>query len=222
MQRLARWHIWLGWIVGLPILMWTVTGLFMVARPIDTVRGEHLRVAAKSETLPAGSEIAFAIPAGKPVKSIAAAMEQGKVITRLELADGTISRYAEDGTELPPLDAAAAKAIVARQIVGGDTASDATFFARDKAPFDFRREMAVWRVTLEDGTHVYVGQHSGKIEAVRTRWWRAFDFMWGLHILDPSTREDTSHPLLILAAALSVIGALMGCVLLFRKRRASR
>ena len=39
MRRYARWHIWLGWVVGLPVLMWTVTGLFMVARPIDEVRG---------------------------------------------------------------------------------------------------------------------------------------------------------------------------------------
>ena len=75
----------------------------------------------------------------------------------------------------------------------------ATLFPADKVPFDFRKAMPVWQVALADGTHVYVGQHSGKIEAMRTRWWRAFDFMWGLHILDPQTREDTSHPLLILA-----------------------
>ena len=43
MQRFARWHVWLGWLVGFPILMWTVTGLFMVARPIEEVRGDHLR-----------------------------------------------------------------------------------------------------------------------------------------------------------------------------------
>src|SRR6478735_1583147 len=43
MLQFARWHIWLGWLVGLPILMWTATGLFMVARPIEEVRGDRLR-----------------------------------------------------------------------------------------------------------------------------------------------------------------------------------
>jgi hypothetical protein len=43
MQRFARWHVWLGWLAGFPLLMWAVTGLFMVARPIEEVRGEHLR-----------------------------------------------------------------------------------------------------------------------------------------------------------------------------------
>ena len=51
-QRLRRWHIWLGWIVGLPFLAWTVSGLVMVARPIETVRGEGL--IAEAPPLPSG------------------------------------------------------------------------------------------------------------------------------------------------------------------------
>jgi hypothetical protein len=78
----------------------------------------------------------------------------------------------------------------------------------------------VWRVALEDGAHIYVGRDTGRIEAVRTRWWRGFDFMWGLHIMDLSERESTSHPILILFALLGVIGALLGCVLMFRRRKA--
>ncbi|HEX8534906.1 MAG TPA: hypothetical protein VF662_12120, partial [Allosphingosinicella sp.] len=41
-QSLRRYHIWLGWIVGLPFLAWTLSGLVMVARPIEEVRGEGL------------------------------------------------------------------------------------------------------------------------------------------------------------------------------------
>ncbi len=55
---------------------------------------------------------------------------------------------------------------------------------------------------------------------MRTRWWRAFDLAWGLHIMDLSGREDTSHPVLIIFAAISLAGALIGCVLMFRRRRA--
>jgi hypothetical protein len=38
--------------------------------------------------------------------------------------------------------------------------------------------------------------------------------------MDLSEREDTSHPVLILFAALSLVGALIGCVLMFRRRKA--
>jgi hypothetical protein len=51
-QRLRRWHIWLGWVVGLPFLAWTVSGLVMVAQPIETVRGEGLL--AEAPALPSG------------------------------------------------------------------------------------------------------------------------------------------------------------------------
>lgn len=149
MRNLAKWHIWLGWLVGVPIAMWLATGLFMVARPIEDAR-----------------------------------------------------------------------ALVATRIIGGDKIARVTLFPADKVPFDFRRPLAVWQVALEDGTNVYVGRDTGDIEAVRTRWWRAFDFAWGLHIMDLSEREDTSHPVLIIFAALSLTGALIGCVLMFRRRRA--
>ena len=45
-QTLHKWHIWLGWLVGVPLILWTASGLFMVARPIEEVRGEHLRAKA--------------------------------------------------------------------------------------------------------------------------------------------------------------------------------
>ena len=47
--RLRRWHVWLGWLVALPILFWTVSGLVMVAKPIEEVRGEHLIAAAEAD-----------------------------------------------------------------------------------------------------------------------------------------------------------------------------
>lgn len=222
MMKLARWHIWLGWLVAIPILIWTVTGLFMVSRPIEEVRGNHLRIEARHEALPAGSEIAVTLPRDRAVRSISAAMEKGTVITRLEYADGSIARIGEDGTELPPLNEMAARAVVAGGIVGGNKVAGIAFFPATAVPFDFRRAIPVWQVVLADGTHVYVGQQTGQIEAVRTTWWRTFDFMWGLHILDPQTREDTSHPLLIVAAVLSVLGALLGSILLFRRRKTAR
>ena len=41
MRKFAKWHIWLAWATGIPILMWTITGLVMVAKPIDEVRGNQ-------------------------------------------------------------------------------------------------------------------------------------------------------------------------------------
>ncbi len=221
MKRFARWHIWLGWLVGFPVLMWTVTGLVMVAKPIEEVRGNHLRKEVAENALPADTEIAVSLPAEstKPVRSVTTQVERGETITRIAYMDGTTARFRPDGSAMGPLSEVEARLIVAEGIEGGDRVASTARFEADSVPLDFRRPMPVWQVALEDGTHIYVGTETGRIEAVRTKWWRTFDFMWGLHIMDLQTREDTHHPILILFAVLSVIGALLGCILLFRRRK---
>lgn len=219
MRKFARWHIWLGWLVGVPLLMWTLTGLVMVARPIEEVRGNHLRVEQETLPLTLPGE-AFGAVEG-PIREIHAKMQDGRAVAVLTMMDGSVRRRdMTTGQEIGPFGPAEARAVVARQIVGGDKVQRVTLYEADAVPFDFRREMPVWQVALVDGTHIYVGRDTGQIEAVRTRWWRLFDVMWGLHIMDLQTREDTSHPILILFAALGAIGALLGCMLMFRKRKA--
>ncbi|MEZ5682084.1 MAG: PepSY domain-containing protein [Erythrobacter sp.] len=220
--KFAKWHIWLGWLVGFPVLMWTVTGLVMVAKPIEEVRGNHLRKDIAPSALPADTRIDVALPSGstKPVRSVTTQVERGETITRIAYMDGTSDRFTAEGRKMSPLSDVEARLVVAEAIIGGDKVSGTSRFDADNVPFDFRRPMPVWQVRLADGTNVYVGTETGAIEAVRTRWWRTFDFMWGLHIMDLQTREDTHHPILILFAILSVIGALLGCVLMFRRRKA--
>ncbi|MEL6877221.1 MAG: PepSY domain-containing protein [Pseudomonadota bacterium] len=219
MQRFAKWHIWLGWLVGVPIVMWTATGLFMVAKPIEEVRGNHLRVEVPEQPLILpDSELANADTALKEMRAI---MQDGRAVAILTALDGSVSRVdMTTGEAIAPLDSAQARAIVADRIVGGDKVRSVTFFEANEVPFDFRRPMPVWQVALEDGANVYIGRNTGEIEAVRTSWWRWFDFMWGLHIMDLSEREDTSHPILILFAALGLIGSLLGSILMFRRRKA--
>lgn len=219
MRTLAKWHIWLGWLVGVPIVIWLATGLLMTLRPIEEVRGEHLRRAAAEEPLVIpGSTLAGP---DAQLREMRVVMQEGRAVAILTALDGATRRVDfATGAALPPLDAAAARAMVAARITGGGEVERVALFPADNAPFDFRRPLAVWQVRLADGTNIYVGRDTGEIEAVRTRWWRAFDFAWGLHIMDLSEREDTSHPVLILFAALSLTGALIGTVLMFRRRRA--
>ncbi len=219
MLRFAQWHIWLGWLVGVPVVLWTATGLSMVVKPIEEVRGEHLRLEALPQALVLpGSEIATE---EAQLEAMRVTMQDGRAVAILTTLDGVTSRVdMESGQSLPRLTATDARELVEQRIVGGEGVKAVTLFEAEDVPFDFRRPMPVWQVALADGTYVYVGRDTGEIEAVRTRWWRWFDFAWGLHIMDLQTREDTSHPILIGFAGLSLIGAVLGCILMFRRRRA--
>ena len=217
MQRFARWHIWLGWLVGVPILMWTVTGLFMVLRPIDEVRGENLRPA------PAAMQTAgLVLPdgAGQVRDMTLAAQPDGPVWIVTE-ADGGRYRYsAQDGSLIPPVVKDEAQRIAAANYSGKATLEGVTYFPDDSPPADLRANIATWQARFSDGTNMYINDSTGEVLAIRTGWWRAYDVMWGLHIMDLKTREDAHHPVLIAFAALSVVGALLGCTLMFRRRKA--
>lgn len=222
MRNFARWHIWLGWLVGVPLLLWAVSGLVMIAKPIEEVRGNDLRLHVPDAALPAGANIAIKLPeAGeKPVTAVTTAMESGRVITRLTHADGSVVRFDEQGRQLGRFTNVEARQLVAQKIKGGDRIASVEGFDAAHVPLDFRKPVDVWQVTLHDGTHVYVGQDSGRIEAVRTRWWRVYDFFWGLHIMDLQTRENAHNPIIIAFAGLTILFAGLGSVLLFRRRKA--
>lgn len=219
MRRFARWHIWLGWLIAIPLLLWTASGLLMVLRPIDEVRGTTLRI----EHPPQPLRVKLDAGGGDTLLREGQLINQrGRSILLATYMDGSVARIdlaSGSNSHLPPVDEAEARRAVAHAIKGGDRVSAVQLFSANAVPFDFRKPLAVWQVTLDDKTHVYVGRDTGEIEAVRSRWWRAFDFMWGLHIMDPVEREDTSHPLLIVSAALALVSVLLGTFLLFRRRK---
>ena len=113
-----------------------------------------------------------------------------------------------------------ARRIAAAVYAGKAQLAGATYFPAGEAPVEARSAGAVWQARFADGTHVYIDDATGEVLALRTGQWRLYDVMWGLHIMDLQTREDTHHPILILFAALAMIGALLGCALLFRRSKA--
>ena len=216
MQQLARWHIWLGWLIGVPILLWTISGLVMVMRPIEQVRGDDLR--AKPVPM-ATADLIFPNRMG-PVLSVVLANQADGPTWIVTEPDGAAYRYsATDGTLVPPVIESEARRIAQATYAGKAALESVRYFPADLAPPDLRITINSWQAHFSDGTNFYIHSSTGEILAVRTGWWRVYDFMWGLHIMDLQTREDTSHPVLIIFAALSIFGALLGTALLFRRRR---
>ena len=77
-------------------------------------------------------------------------------------------------------------------------------------------------VAMSDGTHFYVDAGSGEVVARRTSWWRIYDFMWGLHIMDLQTREDAHNPWLVGFGIVAAITTLLALVLLPMTSRKKR
>lgn len=221
MKQLMRWHVWLGWLTVIPLFLWTASGVVMVIRPIEDVRGTTLR----TDPLPL-PQATYRQPAVLPpgTERLELVMRPDRAVWVAHGADGARRGFdGASGAPLPPVDAALARRIAAATLRTPAPVAQVQRFAADANPLDLRAGRPAWRVEGEDGTRVYVDADTGGVLAVRTRFWRLFDFAWGLHILDPAGRKDSSHPLLIGAAVFSLLGVVIGAILLIqRQRRANR
>jgi hypothetical protein len=210
---LRRWHIWLGWIVGIPILLWVVTGLVMVWKPIEEVRGEHLL--SKPPPMRFSAPVVPPAVAGVPLSSLSLEPRAAGPRWVVKLPDGR-TRLADpaSGALLPPLSAADAAGEVMARYTGDARVQSVSRTDAGHPPLELRHAVATWKVSLDDGTNFYVGANSGMLHAKRTRWWRVYDFIWGLHIMDPATREDTHNPWVIAFGIVSLVTTLLALAML--------
>ena len=220
-SRLRRWHVWLGWLVGLPVLFWVVSGLVMIAKPIEEVRGEHLM----REMQPIRLTAPLIPPAVQGVPITALGLEPRAAGPRwvIMLPDGS-HRQADPATGalLPPVSATEAMREVMARYTGSAKVAAVTRTDPKSPPTEFRRPVAAWRVDMSDGTHFYVDAGSGAVVARRTSWWRFYDFMWALHIMDFDTREPSPNTWIVTLGVASLLMALLALALLpltIRRRR---
>lgn len=217
---MRRWwfliHKWVGLVVGLQVLAWVVSGLFMTWFPIERVRGEHnIR-----ETPPHDLHLAVDL-----LTATDALAKLSIPISRLELVD-IAGRWmwridsngkphalmdVATGNVVSPLDEAAARTIASADFAGQGSIVAAALIEKD-APIEYRGALPVWKLVFDDTdeTHVYVSPLTGKVVARRSGLWRAYDFLWSLHIMDYSQRENFNHWPIILIALLSLILTITG------------
>ena len=205
--RTVRWlHLWGGVIVGIQIILWVVSGLVMVARPLDVVRGTSLRQ----------DPPALVMPAGLPALAGVEKLELGKLLGRpvWKVTDGQGKRLLDAATGQPIAITADQAEAIAR--AGTTLTGPAVVTAITPGnPAGDWRETNGFRVAFADNVRVYVNAQ-GDIGAVRTPWWRFYDLFWGLHIMDWTERENTHHPLIIIATILSLGVVLTGALLTVR------
>lgn len=221
---LRRWHMWLGWLVAVPMLFWTLSGFVMVARPTEEVRGDAL--------LRAPVPLRLSVPAVVPTLG-----DIPVAGLRLEpRADGPRwvvqltgqperSRLADPATGrlLAPLGAAAAQREVAARYTGAARIVAVNRVDPANPPIAINRPFDGWQIVMSDATHFYVDAGSGAVVARRTRFWRVYDFMWGLHIMDLQGRKQIHNPWIVTFSLLTLAMTLMAFVLLpLATRRSSR
>lgn len=214
-------HLLLSLIVGLQVLLWTASGLFMSIFPVERVRSEH-RLAE-----PAPADLARLRPfisiddvlraAPSPIHKLSLEiLGERPVFVGATGKDQSVLIDARSGAVLSPINESFARAITAQAISGDDPILNARLIEAD-APIEYRGPLPVWRIDLadEEKLSVYISPDTGRILARRSALWRDYDFLWSLHIMDYKNRENFNSALLIVFSLAAVVMSVAGLVLLF-------
>ena len=220
-------HRWLGLIVSIQLLMWTASGLFFSIPDITDVRGEQYLTQSNS--------ININQQARENIVSISAIIDNAKV--NLEANETVLLKHragrliyqveknppekklifdALTGQPMTYITSTEAISIVSARTELSPT--EAVLINEPKIGSEFRgRNLPLFKVTVTKPKKgiVYVDPVTGEIAAIRTKLWRAWDFLWSLHIMDYQERDDFSHWLLRLFSALGVLTVLSGIILWF-------
>lgn len=210
-------HKWLGLFVGLQVVIWSLSGVYMTVVHIDTIHGDHL-----IREMP--SMGADASRLADPLAAAAANGAQGVRLTWvrnqpayvLTSGEGEKIVDAASGGAVPPLTEAEIRTLAKATYTGAEAIASATLIT--EIPGEIRgRKPPLWRVEFAHWNKptLYFSPVTGELLSRRHELWRIFDFVWMLHIMDYDERENVNNVLLRIFTWGAVLMASSGVWLLF-------
>jgi hypothetical protein len=228
--KLRRWHKWLGLILGIQLLVWCVSGFYMVSLDLDFIHGDSLV-----------KDLAMHLPGSRPIVPLAELLPSGVVVTNIRLRalpdeesaiyeietrDGLVRIDAHTGRRLGPINESRVRALASHYYAGSGIVKQVQLLT-DRLPVEARgHELPIWRVDFDDWleTSFYLDVATGTLVARRHKFWRLFDTMWMLHIMDYGyNRHDVNNTLLRVVSIAGIAVGITGVWLLFHsfRRRAA-
>lgn len=212
-----RIHKWVGLVLGIQFVLWTVSGATMALLDMEKVGGNGApATAASSQAWPADLF--------DPARFGAV---EGFVLRRLvdrpvyEVTGKAGVRLFDARTGQPiTIDGEIAQQ-VARQAFHQD--AQVLSVERLEQPNLEAREHSgpMWRVNFADAENssAYVSAATGLALVNRGDTWRMWDFVWMLHNMDYANRTSFNHPLIVFVAFGTLWLAFTGFYLLFKSFR---
>jgi uncharacterized protein YpmB len=234
-RKIRKTHRWLGVVLGIQFLFWTVGGLYFSWSNMDEVHGDH----QKAHIHPLSADVKLANPQaiidkikqkdmvnyvfdmrliqllGKPVYQITYSQEhdRGK---KVQLAD------AQTGELRSALSEKEAIRVAQRAFSNEASVKQVEYLTSTNGHHEYREQpLPAFAVTFEhpSSTTVYVASELGTVQKFRNNKWRIFDFLWMMHTMDYQTRDNLSNWLLRAFSIFGLLTIASGFTLFFVSRK---
>lgn len=223
-------HKWLGLLIGLQVVIWSLSGLYMTAIHIDIIHGDHLIRSLPQKTVEAAELVdPLGIVAAHNASGVRLAWVRNQPAYVLKGEDGGKVLDARNGRPVPPPTEAEIRSIAKATYTGSEPIASAALIT--EIPGEIRgRKPPLWRVEFDHWNQptLYFSPTTGELVSRRHELWRIFDFVWMFHIMDFEERENVNNPLLRAFTWGALLMALSGAWLLLyafpkkKKKKAAR
>lgn len=232
---IRKTHRYLGVILGIQFLFWTMGGLYFSWSDMDEIHGDH----QKAHIHPLSGSIKLVSPEeiirnikqkdsvnfifdihliqilGKPIYQITYSKlhDRNKVI---QLAD------AVTGTLLPPVSKQEAVEIAKTGFADTSKVTKVEYLTTTNGHHEYREQpLPAYAITFEhpSNTTVYVSTELGTVQKFRNNKWRIFDFLWMMHTMDYQGRDNITNWLLRAFSIFGLMTIASGFILFFVSRK---
>ena len=227
-------HRYLGIILGIQFLMWTISGLYFSWSNIDEIRGDLDRKTPprlQGNLKLVSPEMIFNNSGLKPdsIHDINLVNILGKPFYSLQFFTGNeLKRILADATSgivRPAISKEEAVRIASESFIDATNVKSIGYITQAGSHHEYRdKPLPAWVVTFNHPTHtnVYVSADLGKVESFRNRKWRIFDFLWMGHMMGYKDRDNTNNMLLRIFSAFGLLTVLSGFTLFFVSRKKTK
>ncbi len=223
-----KYHRYLMLFLGIQFVIWTVSGAYMVIFDIDYIHGDSLiqnhqsKINPEKINYPLTSLTQDSLTQSSLIQDypnaqhLTLGMFINREVYRFKQDDIQFMVDANTGQQLSPLDEAAATAMAKHEYTGRGQVLTAELIT-DNPPFELSsRYLPAWRVSFDDfgSPSLYISAQTGLLVTKRHEFWRTFDLMFSLHVMDYED-EDPSNWLLFWVVLFALIAAILGLVLTY-------
>lgn len=220
MRFLRKLHKWLGLIVVLQLLLWTVSGTVFAWLDHHEVSAEHSVKGVEPAVF--DSSVTLVEPptwtgAGEIIEVRLTSLLD-RWVWRVETTTGIKLLSAATGEPFQMTEQLV-RELAARQYNGSGQITSVVF--HPTSTIETRDSAATWEARFDDNraTTFYFSADDGRLVETRNSTWRLFDFFWMLHTMDYRGRDNFNNPLVITVGFAALWLALSGFILLFKSFR---
>ncbi|MCU0439931.1 MAG: hypothetical protein MUC49_18760 [Raineya sp.] len=226
-RKIRKWHRYLGLILGIQFLFWTIGGIYFSWTNINEIKGEHLLKPATTISL----QNAY-LPLDTVFKKVQKkyGISQIESIHVIPLPDGNYYQltYTKNNVK---------RAVLCNTYHGffkeGISQEEAVWVANQqlKYPSDVlevkkilssaddiayrKKPLPAYAIRYGSPakTTVFVSINLGTVQVLRSSEWRIYDFLWMLHIMDFENRSSFNNLLLRIFSGLGLLTTFSGIFL---------